>query len=86
MITGAIGRLFKENAIYLGCCCLALGPMLLVMGPILFQLDSRYGFEPLKSGQRVVLDVTLGEGLDPTVAEVTLELPDVDGVAFVERE
>jgi len=76
VISRAIVRLFKENALYLGCCSLALLPMLLVMAPILFQLDSRYGFEPLKAGQSVVLDVTLGEGLDPVTADVRLELPE----------
>ncbi len=76
IISRAIGRLLKDNAVYIGCCSIALAPMLILVAPILFQLDARYGFEPLKEGDRVIVDVVLSEGFDPVESDVALELPE----------
>jgi hypothetical protein len=76
VLTKAIGRLMKDNVVYLACCLVALGPMLLIVAPILFQLDARYGFEPLRAGDRFVLDVQLAPERDPVASGVELELPD----------
>lgn len=75
VISRAIGRLIKENAVYFGCCAIALVPMVAIVLPVMFQLDARYGFEPLHQNDRVILNVVLADGLDPTKNEVKLDLP-----------
>jgi hypothetical protein len=76
VLTKAIGRLLKDNAVYLGCCLVAIVPMGLIVAPILFQLDARYGFAPLRSGERFVLNVQLAGDKDPVASTVELDLPD----------
>lgn len=80
VITSAIGRLLKENAVYFGCCSVALLPMVVVVLPVLFQLDARYGFSPLAAGDTTILNVYLSAGADPLGTGVALDLP--KGVAL----
>ncbi len=91
VLSGAIGRLFlKDIPHYLGCNCLPLVPLIIIVVPMLVQLDSRYGFAPFEAGDRFVLEVTLSKeafsatdgsaaGADPKTAilgDVVLELPE----------
>ncbi len=76
VLTRAIGRLFRDNLVYFLCCSVALVPMVVAVLPILFQLDSRYGFAPLKKDDVVVMNVVLADGFDPVKNEVTIEFPD----------
>ncbi|MBI4880220.1 MAG: hypothetical protein HY812_11270 [Planctomycetes bacterium] len=76
VISRAIGRLMKENGLYLACCSVALLPMIVVVLPVLFQLDARYGYDPLAPGERVVMNVILAAGHDPVAEEVALALPE----------
>lgn len=73
VLTTAIVRLFKDNFLYFACCSIALVPMIIVVMPVLFQFDARYGFDPLKKGDVVMLEVKLAEGLDPMEHPVTLD-------------
>ncbi len=75
VISRAIGRLMKENGLYLACCSVALLPMIVVVLPVLFQLDARYGYEPLAQGERVIMNVVLAAGHDPVAEGVALSLP-----------
>jgi hypothetical protein len=77
IVSGAIGRLFlRDIPFYLGCNIIPLVPLIIIVLPILVQLDTRYGFEPLRPGDRFVLEATLSEGLDPVNDAVELNLPD----------
>jgi len=80
VLSNAIGRLFlKDIPHYLGCNFIPLVPLVVIVVPMLVQLDSRYGFAPFKTGDRFVLEVTLSEDLDPKTAllgDVALDLPD----------
>ena len=76
VLTRAIGRLMWDNLRYLGACSVALVPMIVVVLPILFQLDARYGFAPRRPGDRVVLQATLRSDLDPVEHTPDLELPE----------
>jgi len=76
IVSGAIGRLFlKPIPFYLACNMVPLVPLIIVVLPMLVQLDSRYGFAPFKPGDRIVLEATLAKGLDPMAQDVRLELP-----------
>ena len=83
VLTRAILRLFKDNFLYFACCSVALVPMIVVVAPVLFQFDARYGFDPLKKGDTVILEARLAELLDPVKNPVTLGLPE-NGALVVE--
>lgn len=91
VLSGAIGRLFlKDIPHYLGCNCIPLVPLIIIVVPMLVQLDSRYGFAPFELGDRFVLEITLSEDafsatdgssgdVDPKTAllgDVALDLPE----------
>ncbi len=91
VLSGAIGRLFlKDIPYYLGCNCIPLVPLIVIVVPILVQLDTRYGYAPFEPGDRLILEVTLSEKalsaadgsstqVDPKSAllgEVLLDLPE----------
>jgi len=78
VLTGAIGRLFGRNIpVYLGCNLIPFAPLIVVVLPLLVQLDARYGFEPLRAGDKVVVEIVLKDGLDPMQrGGVSLELPE----------
>ncbi len=69
-------QLLKKNAFYIGCCTIPMVPLIVVVLPLLFQLDSRYGYDPLKPGDVTILDVTLDDELDVLAAKVEIDLPD----------
>lgn len=77
VVSGAIGRLFlRDIPSYLGCNIIPLVPLIIVVVPILVQLDSRFGLEPFKAGDEFILEVKLDGDLDPTEEGLELVLPD----------
>lgn len=75
VLSRAIGRLMRDNAIYISCCCVALVPMVILVLPILFQLDARYGFAPFQPADELIMNVKLADGVDPTAGDIRLDLP-----------
>ena len=74
---GVVGRatanLLLGNLGYIGCCTIPLIPLVVLVLPMLFQLDSRYGFSPLRPGEKTILDVVLDDGIDPLAADMTIK-------------
>jgi hypothetical protein len=68
--------LMINNARYIGCCLVPLVPMVILILPILFQLDARYGILPLGEGETTLLEVHLAEQVDFDSAVVALAVPD----------
>jgi hypothetical protein len=76
IVTRAIGGLFLKNIpSYMGCNLIPLVPLVVIVGPLLFQLDARYGFAPFEAGDSVVIEIGLAEGTDPVTDKIRLELP-----------
>ena len=75
VLTKAIGRLMRDNGIYLACASVAIVPMVIIVLPVLFQLDARFGFAPFQENDQVIMNVKLAEGLDPTSDDIAIELP-----------
>ena len=67
--------LLAANACYIGCCLVPLVPMIVLILPVLFQLDARYGLAPLAAGRTTTLEVHLDPSVDFGKAEVTLDVP-----------
>ncbi len=77
IVSRAIAGLFLKNIpSYFGCNLIPIVPLVVIVGPLLFQLDARYGFAPFEAGDRVVLDIGLAEGIDPMKDKISLELPE----------
>lgn len=77
-----LGVMFKANKSllvnnfkYIMCSFIPLIPMIVLILPILIQLDARYGIASLKEGDTVVLDVKLKNSVDFGTANVELKLP-----------
>jgi hypothetical protein len=68
--------LLFNNLLYFGCACIALIPLLIVVIPIIIQLDHRYGIAPLEQGDKPYVKVVLDESVDFDAAEVRLEVPE----------
>lgn len=75
VLTVAIGRLFlKDIPHYLGCNFIPLVPLVVIVVPMLVQLDSRYGFAPFEPGDRFVLEVAVAD--EELLDSVELVLPE----------
>lgn len=68
--------LLANNGLYISCCIIPLVPMVILIAPVLFQLDARYGISPLEEGDVTLLKVVLSENVDIRSAEVELEVPE----------
>jgi len=67
--------LFANNAKYISCCFIPIAPMLILIFPILVQLDTRYGLAPLDEGSVAIFNVVLSEDVNMDDADVKLVLP-----------
>ncbi len=67
--------LMANNGLYIGCCLIPLVPMVLLILPILFQFDARYGLRPLREGETTTLKIRMSPETDFAAASLELEVP-----------
>jgi hypothetical protein len=67
--------LMVNNGLYISCCIIPLAPMIILILPVLVQLDSRYGHSPLQKGETTIVKVVLSESVDFNASKVDLDVP-----------